>query len=80
MQGSWRAGQLEGRTAAEKDSWRAGQLEGRTAGGQDSCTAEHIVSQVYGGDKMDWRGECFLMAGVLGFALVAGGGWSVPCG
>jgi len=26
--------------------------------------------KVYGGDKMDWRGECFLMAGVLGFALV----------
>lgn len=25
--------------------------------------------KVYG-DKMDWRGECFLMAGVFGFALV----------
>ena len=55
-------------------------LEGRTARGQDSCKAEHLVPQVYGGDKMDWRGECFLMAGVLGFALVAGGGWRVECG
>jgi hypothetical protein len=26
--------------------------------------------KVYGGAKLDWRGECFLMAGVLGFGLV----------
>jgi len=26
--------------------------------------------KVYGEDKMDWRGECFLMTGVFGFALV----------
>jgi len=26
--------------------------------------------KVYGSEKMDWRGECFLMAGVFGFALV----------
>ena len=30
-----------------------------------------IMMQVYGSEKMDWRGECFLMAGVFGFALVA---------
>jgi len=27
-------------------------------------------TKVYGGQKLDWRGECFLMAGVAGFALV----------
>merc|ERR1711963_1127867 len=26
--------------------------------------------KVYGSNKMDWKGECFLMAGVFGFALV----------
>merc|ERR1712109_229143 len=33
--------------------------------------------KVYGSDKMDWRGECFLMAGVFGFAFVQSGlGWT----
>merc|ERR1719341_1191831 len=27
-------------------------------------------TEVYVNEKMDWRGECFLMAGVFGFALV----------
>ena len=27
--------------------------------------------KVYGTEKMIWQGECFLMTGVLGFALVA---------
>lgn len=26
--------------------------------------------KVFGSEKMDWRGECFLMAGVFGYALV----------
>lgn len=26
--------------------------------------------KIYGGEKMDWRGECFLISGVFGFALV----------
>ena len=26
--------------------------------------------EVYGGEKMTWQGECFLMTGVLGFGLV----------
>jgi len=28
------------------------------------------VVKVYGEEQMDWRGECFLMTGVMGFALV----------
>ena len=28
------------------------------------------VVKVYGGEKMTWQGECFLMSGVFGFALV----------
>ena len=28
------------------------------------------VVKVYGGEKMTWQGECFLMSGVFGFSLV----------
>lgn len=31
---------------------------------------ENTTMKVYGSNKMHWRGECFLMAGVFGFSLV----------
>jgi len=37
--------------------------------GPTTLTLNNTV-EIYGGEKMDWRGECFLITGVFGFALV----------
>lgn len=37
--------------------------------GPKQLTLNNTV-KIYGTEQMDWRGECFLMAGVFGFALV----------
>jgi len=38
--------------------------------GEKTPSVNKTSVKVYGEDKMDWRGECFLMTGVFGFALV----------
>lgn len=44
------------------------QLQGEGWG--PKVAVPNTTVKVYGGDKMDWRGECFLITGVFGFALV----------
>ena len=38
--------------------------------GPKTESVNRTVVKVYGADKMTWQGECFLMSGVFGFALV----------
>ena len=45
-------------------------IEGEGWGPRTESENRSVV-KVYGTEKMTWQGECFLMTGVLGFALVA---------
>ena len=45
-------------------------MEGEGWGPRTESENRSVV-KVYGTEKMTWQGECFLMTGVLGFALVA---------
>ena len=38
--------------------------------GPKTESENRTVVKVYGSEKMTWQGECFLMSGVFGFALV----------
>jgi len=38
--------------------------------GPKTESENRTVVKIYGSEKMTWRGECFLMSGVFGFALV----------
>ena len=46
-------------------------MEGGGWGGPGTESENRTVVKVYGGEKMTWQGECFLMSGVFGFSLVA---------
>ena len=50
------------------------QVSGHTMEGEGwgpkTESENRTVVKIYGSEKMTWRGECFLMSGVFGFALV----------
>jgi len=45
-------------------------MEGGGWGGPGTESENRTVVKVYGGEKMTWQGECFLISGVFGFSLV----------
>jgi len=45
-------------------------MEGGGWGSPGTESDNRTVVKVYGGEKMTWQGECFLMSGVFGFSLV----------
>ena len=45
-------------------------MEGGWGWGAKTESENRTAIKVLGAEKMDWRGECFLMSGVFGFALV----------
>jgi len=41
------------------------------AQGEGGISENKTIVKVFGGEQMDWRGECFLITGVVGFFLIS---------